>query len=71
MSLPSWNETPTKQVILDFVASTSDEQSPDYIPSADRVAAFDNDGTLWVEQQAPAQTGWLIGKLVEQVKADP
>jgi phosphoglycolate phosphatase-like HAD superfamily hydrolase len=71
MSLPSWNNTPTKQAILDYVAAASDESSPDYVPPADRIAAFDNDGTLWVEQPAPAQTGFLFGKLVEQVKADP
>ena len=71
MALPSWNDTQTKQIILDFVADTSNENSPDYIPPAERIAAFDNDGTLWVEQPAPAQTGFLIGKLVEQVKADP
>jgi phosphoserine phosphatase len=71
MTLPSWNDTPNKQAILDFVAQASDEDCPDYIPVADRVAAFDNDGTLWVEQPAPAQTGFLIGKLVEQVEANP
>jgi phosphoserine phosphatase len=71
MTLKSWNDTQTKQAILDFVAAASAEGSPDYIPPADRIAAFDNDGTLWVEQPAPAQTGFLFGKLVEQVKADP
>ena len=71
MTLASWNDTPTKQAIQDFVAKVSDENSPDYIPTSDRIAAFDNDGTLWVEQPAPAQTGFLIGKLVEQVKANP
>jgi phosphoserine phosphatase len=71
MSLPSWNDTQTKQAILDYVAKISDENSPDYIPPAERIAAFDNDGTLWVEQPAPAQTGLLIGKLVEKVKANP
>ena len=71
MSLSSWNDTPNKQAILDFVAQTSDETSPDYIPPAARIAAFDHDGTLWVEQPAPAQTGLLIGKIVEQVKANP
>ena len=70
MTLSSWNDTPTKQAILDFVAAAADESSPDYIPPAERIAAFDNDGTLWVEQPAPAQTGFLFGKLVEQVKAD-
>jgi phosphoglycolate phosphatase-like HAD superfamily hydrolase len=71
MSLPSWNDAPAKQAILDFVAYTSDETNPNYIPPAERIAAFDNDGTLWVEQPAPAQTGLLLGKIVEQVKADP
>jgi len=71
MNLSSWNDTPTKQAILDFVISTGEENNPGYIPPADRVAAFDNDGTLWVEQPAPAQTGLLLGKLVEQVKANP
>jgi len=71
MTLPSWNDTPTKQAILDFVGAAADESSPDYVPPAERIAAFDNDGTLWVEQPAPAQTGLLLGKLVEQVKADP
>ena len=71
MTLPSWNDTPNKQAILDFVAQTRDENSAAFIPVADRIAAFDNDGTLWVEQPAPAQTGFLIGKLVEQVKTNP
>jgi phosphoserine phosphatase len=71
MTLPSWNDTPTRQTILDFVVKASTEGTQDYIPPADRIAAFDNDGTLWVEQPAPAQTGLLLGKLVEQVKADP
>jgi phosphoserine phosphatase len=71
MSLPSWNNTSTKQAILDFVAKTATEGGPNYIPPAERIAAFDNDGTLWVEQPAPAQTELLINKLVEQVKANP
>jgi phosphoglycolate phosphatase-like HAD superfamily hydrolase len=71
MILNSWNNTTTKQTILDFVTKTADEKSPDYIPPTERIAAFDNDGTLWVEQPAPAQTGLLVGKLVEQVQANP
>ena len=71
MTLESWNNTDSKQAIVDFLAATGDENSPEYIPPAERIAAFDNDGTLWVEQPAPAQTGLLLGKLVEQVKADP
>ena len=68
MYLPSWNDTPTKQIVIDFVRAATDEDGPDYVPPPDRIAAFDNDGTLWVEQPAPAQTGLLLGKLVEQVK---
>ena len=71
MTLPSWNNTKTKQAILNFVAAAADEKSPNYIPPAERIAAFDNDGTLWVEQPAPAQTGMLLGKLVELVKTNP
>jgi hypothetical protein len=55
MSLESWNDTPTKQAILDFVAAASADGGSGYIPPAERIAAFDNDGTLWVEQPAPAQ----------------
>ena len=62
MTLTSWNDTKTKQAVLDFVASTADENSPDYIVPAERIAAFDNDGTLWVEQPAPAQTGITLRK---------
>ena len=71
MSLRSWNDTEAKQAIIDFLATTGEKISPDFIPPAERIAAFDNDGTLWVEQPAPAQTGFLLGKLVEQVKVDP
>jgi len=69
MSLSSWNETATKQAILDFLAIADDENNPGYIPPAERIAAFDNDGTLWVEQPMPAQTGFLLGKLAKQVSA--
>ena len=47
MTLASWNDTPTKQAILDFVAAAINENDPDYVPPAERIAAFDNDGTLW------------------------
>jgi phosphoserine phosphatase len=47
--LPSWNEGPTKTALLEFVTAVTDEKSKDYVPPAERIAAFDNDGTLWVE----------------------
>ena len=45
--LPSWRATPTKQAITDFVFAVTDEDSSTFVPEADRVAVFDNDGTLW------------------------
>ena len=48
--LPSWNDGPTKQSITDFVAKVTKEGSPDFVPVAERIATFDNDGTLWCEQ---------------------
>jgi len=48
--LPSWNDGPTKQGIISFVAKVTKEGSPDFVPPAERIATFDNDGTLWAEQ---------------------
>ena len=48
--LSSWNDGPAKQAILDFVAAATTEGSPDWIAPGDRIATFDNDGTLWSEQ---------------------
>jgi phosphoglycolate phosphatase-like HAD superfamily hydrolase len=47
--LPSWKDGPTKKAILDYVARVTDKSHPDYIPPEDRIATFDNDGTLWCE----------------------
>ena len=48
--LPSWNNDNSKQSILDFVNEITDEKNPNYVKSSDRIAVFDNDGTLWSEQ---------------------
>lgn len=48
--LPSWNEGAAKDSITDFVAKVTKQGSPDFVPSAERIATFDNDGTLWCEQ---------------------
>lgn len=48
--LPSWNDTATKKAIVDFVTKVTTPGNPDYVPSAERIATFDNDGTLWCEQ---------------------
>jgi hypothetical protein len=48
--LPAWNDGPAKKSITDFVAKVTKEGSPDFVPPAERIATFDNDGTLWCEQ---------------------
>jgi hypothetical protein len=48
-SLPSWNEGPAKQAILEFVTAVTVENGKDYVAPAERIATFDNDGTLWLE----------------------
>jgi hypothetical protein len=48
--LPSWNEGKTKQAIIKFVKTVTDKSSPSYVPPDQRIATFDNDGTLWAEQ---------------------
>ena len=49
-SLASWNDGKAKQSIIEFVAKVTEEGSPDFVPPAERIAVFDNDGTLWAEQ---------------------
>jgi phosphoglycolate phosphatase-like HAD superfamily hydrolase len=49
-ALPSWNDGPSKQAIIKFVQATTDKASPQFVPPAERIATFDNDGTLWAEQ---------------------
>ncbi|MGB2609600.1 MAG: HAD family hydrolase [Isosphaeraceae bacterium] len=49
-SLPSWNDGPAKATIVEFVAKVAKQGSPDFVPPAERIAVFDNDGTLWAEQ---------------------
>jgi phosphoserine phosphatase len=50
--LPSWNEGPTKKSIIEFVQAVTDQSSKDFVKPAERIAVFDNDGTLWSEQPA-------------------
>src|SRR6478736_6033978 len=53
--LPSWNDGPAKQAIFDFVRATIDRSSPSYVFPEDRIAVFDQDGTLWVEHPMYSQ----------------
>ena len=69
-SLPSWNEGAAKSAIVDFVERATTD-GPDFVPVADRIAAFDNDGTLWSEQPLPPQFDFVFRKWGEEVKANP
>jgi hypothetical protein len=69
--LPAWNDGPAKRAILDFIARITDEADPDYAKPADRVAVFDNDGTLWCEQPMQAQVFFLLDRLQELAADDP
>ena len=77
--LPSWNDGQTKQQIVDFVARVIDPDGPDFVPEPERIATFDNDGTLWAEQplyfqllfaldrvrsMADDHPGWLLVKVL-------
>jgi hypothetical protein len=53
--LPSWNDGPAKQSIISFVERVTNPSSPDFVPAPERIATFDNDGTLWCEQPIPVQ----------------
>lgn len=68
--LASWKAGPAKQAILDFVTAST-TPGPGFIGAADRVATFDNDGTLWVEQPIPPQFDFVFRKWEEEVRADP
>lgn len=66
--LPSWNEGVVKNSIIQFVKSVTDKKSPSFIPPSDRIAAFDEDGTLWVEQPLYAQLFFALDAI--QLQAD-
>lgn len=61
--LPSWNDGAAKQSILDLVAAVTHEGSPDFVPPAERIATFDNDGTLWVEHPMYTQLVFALDRV--------
>jgi phosphoglycolate phosphatase-like HAD superfamily hydrolase len=69
--LPSWNDGPAKQAILDFVRVTSDRTSASFVPPEERIATFDQDGTLWVEQPIYTQVTYCLDRVPVVVKAKP
>lgn len=61
--LPSWNDSPAKTAIVDFVAAVTTPGSPDFVPPRERIATFDNDGTLWSEQPMYVQLAFAIDRV--------
>ena len=61
--LPSWNDGPAKQAILDFIRATTEQSSKDFVPPEDRIATFDQDGTMWVEHPAYAQAMFALERV--------
>ncbi len=69
--LPSWRNGPAKQAIMDFIQTTTDEASSDFVPTEDRIATFDQDGTLWVEQPMYTQMMYCFDRIVAMAKTRP
>lgn len=69
--LPSWNDGPAKEAIVEFVQATTAEGSPKFVPPAERIATFDQDGTLWVEHPMYAQVMYCLERVPAVVKAKP
>jgi phosphoserine phosphatase len=68
--LDSWNDTATRQAIVDFVGRVTEEGGADYVPPAERIAVFDNDGTLWCEKPMPIELGFILARLAAMAEAD-
>ena len=69
--LPSWNDGDARQQILDFVAAVTDPSSPDFVPEPERIATFDNDGTLWSEQPMYVQVMFMVDRVRSLVAKNP
>jgi phosphoglycolate phosphatase-like HAD superfamily hydrolase len=70
-TLPSWNDGPAKQAIIDFVRATTDQGSPKSVPPEERIATFDQDGTLWVEHPMYSQVIYCLDRVPAVVAKKP
>jgi phosphoglycolate phosphatase-like HAD superfamily hydrolase len=70
-ALPSWNDGPVKQAILEFVKATTTQGSPQFVPPEARIATFDQDGTLWVEHPMYTQVTYCLERVPALVKEKP
>src|SRR6266487_545684 len=69
--LPSWNDTTPKKAIVAFVEKVTKEGSSDFVPPAERMAVFDNDGTLWPEDPMPFQVAFVLDELKRRAAKEP
>src|ERR1700753_3202846 len=69
--LPSWNDGPTKQAIVDFVRATTETGGAKFVPPEERIATFDQDGTLWVEHPIYSQVVYCLDRVPAVVERDP
>jgi phosphoserine phosphatase len=70
-ALPSWNDGPAKQAIVEFVHATTDQSNPQFVPPAERIAAFDQDGTLWVEHPVYTQVVYCLDRVPAVAREKP
>ena len=68
--LPSWRDTATRDRIVEFVEAVTGD-GPDAVPAVERVAVFDNDGTLWTEKPMPTQLHYIVQQWAAAAEADP
>jgi hypothetical protein len=69
--LPSWNETPSKRAVIGFVDKVTRTGSSEFVAPADRIAVFDNDGTLWCENPVPFQLAFALDELKRRAPLEP
>jgi phosphoglycolate phosphatase-like HAD superfamily hydrolase len=70
-ALPSWNDGPARQAIIDFVRVTTEQGNPKFVPREERVATFDQDGTLWVEHPVYSQMMYCLDRVPVLAKQRP
>lgn len=69
--LPSWNDGPAKQSIVEFVAKVTKKEAPDFMRPEERIAVFDNDGTLWAEQPMYVQLAFVLDRVKDLAPQHP
>jgi len=69
--LPSWNDGPARRSIVEFVARVTKSGSPEFVPIAERIALFDNDGTLWAETPLFSQALFAFDRIRQLAPQNP